>query len=94
MLGPEGMSGPHRQQHGGEIHQPLGADRQQVAAGLERICSASECTTLITFRRILLSRMNPLVGATPASNTMDADAPKRLKDLVGLTLGAPEFQRR
>lgn len=45
-------------------------------------------------RQILLSRTNPLVGATPPSSAMDADAPRRLKDLVGLTLGAPEFQRR
>jgi uncharacterized protein (DUF1800 family) len=45
-------------------------------------------------RSILLSRMNPLAGVMPVSNTADADAPRRLKELVGLTLGAPEFQRR
>lgn len=45
-------------------------------------------------RSILLSGVNPLAGATPASNTADANAPRRLKDLIGLTLGAPEFQRR
>jgi hypothetical protein len=43
-------------------------------------------------RSILLSRMNPLVGVVPVS--APADAPKRLNELVGLTLGAPEFQRR
>lgn len=45
-------------------------------------------------RSILLSGVNPLAGARPASNTVDANAPRRLKDLIGLTLGAPEFQRR
>ena len=45
-------------------------------------------------RSILLSGVNPLAGAMPASNTADANAPRRLKDLIGLTLGAPEFQRR
>jgi len=43
-------------------------------------------------RSILLSRMNPLVGVMP--EPAPSDAPRRLKELVGLTLGAPEFQRR
>jgi hypothetical protein len=45
-------------------------------------------------RSILLSGANPLAGSMPAPNTADANAPRRLKDLIGLTLGAPEFQRR
>ncbi len=45
-------------------------------------------------RSILLSGVNPLAGAMPASSAADTNAPRRLKDLIGLTLGAPEFQRR
>ena len=43
---------------------------------------------------ILLSGVNPLARPGPVSSKPVADATRRLKELVGLTLGAPEFQRR